>query len=325
MKINIYFYLLISVSSILFSQTGQAGVKIGVSDWPGWVAWYIADRKGYFAAHDTEVELIWFDRYTDSIDALIQGDLDANSQAWSDTLPLLVKGHKLELVLINDTSAGNDAIVTHADITEVEQLRGKRIALEINSLSHLLLDNTLQHHGMTTADVTLVDMPAKDATRALSNGLVDAAVSWNPWISKTLNSGKARLLLDSSMTPGLIIDALIARSDRLSDSDTQLQFIRLVHAWFDTVAFIREHPEEAATIMAEVTNVNREDYLKLLPGTAFFGAQANKESMNGALQDSTKDIVAYLLRHKVIDTPPDYEQAINKEMNRAASHNYHQK
>ena len=50
-----------------------AEVKVGVSDWPGWVAWYVAEQKGYFAAHGVKVKLVWFANYSDSISALSTG------------------------------------------------------------------------------------------------------------------------------------------------------------------------------------------------------------------------------------------------------------
>ncbi len=31
-----------------WSPLARAEVKVGVSDWPGWVAWYVADQNGYF-------------------------------------------------------------------------------------------------------------------------------------------------------------------------------------------------------------------------------------------------------------------------------------
>ena len=46
---------------------------MGVSDWPGWVAWYVAEEKGFFKKHGADVELVWFPNYTDSISALSAG------------------------------------------------------------------------------------------------------------------------------------------------------------------------------------------------------------------------------------------------------------
>ena len=51
------------------SAPALAEVKVGVSDWPGWVAWYVAEQKGFFKKHKADVKLVWFANYTDSISA----------------------------------------------------------------------------------------------------------------------------------------------------------------------------------------------------------------------------------------------------------------
>jgi len=98
-------------TALLLPRLAQAEIKVGVSDWPGWVAWYVAEQKGMFKKHGADVKLVWFANYTDSISALSSGQLDANSQTWSDTLGPLAKGIPIKAVLVNDNSAGNDALI----------------------------------------------------------------------------------------------------------------------------------------------------------------------------------------------------------------------
>jgi len=106
-----------------------AEVKVGVSDWPGWVAWYVAEQKGFFKKHGADVKLVWFANYTDSIAALSSGQLDANSQTWSDTMGPLAKGLPLKTILVNDNSAGNDAVVVSPKIKSFKDLKGKKIGV----------------------------------------------------------------------------------------------------------------------------------------------------------------------------------------------------
>lgn len=107
-----------------------AEVRVGVSDWPGWVAWYVAEQKGFFKKHGADVKLVWFVNYSDSIAALSSGQLDANSQTWSDTMSPIAKGLPLKAILVNDNSAGNDALMVSAKIRSFADLKGKSIALE---------------------------------------------------------------------------------------------------------------------------------------------------------------------------------------------------
>src|SRR4051812_7300506 len=129
--------------------TAHAEVKIGLSDWPGWVAWYIADQKGFFKKHGAKVKLVWFPNYTDSIAALSAGQLDANSQTWSDTMTPLAKGVQLKTIMVNDNSAGNDALMVSPKIKSFAELKGKSVALEQFSISHFVLANALARNGLT--------------------------------------------------------------------------------------------------------------------------------------------------------------------------------
>ncbi|WP_022981697.1 ABC transporter substrate-binding protein, partial [Ideonella sp. B508-1] len=167
---------------LLAAAPAQAEVKVGVSDWPGWVAWYVAEQKGFFKKHGADVKLVWFANYTDSISALSAGQLDTNSQTWSDTMGPLAKGVPLKTILVNDNSAGNDALMVSPKIKSFADLKGKSIALEQFSVSHFILVNALAKHGMKLSDVKIVNLSAGDAAAAFMSGRVEAAVVWNPWI-----------------------------------------------------------------------------------------------------------------------------------------------
>ena len=66
------------VVALSFSLTVHAAepLKIGYSDWPGWVAWQVAIEKGWFKEAGVDVEFEWFD-YVPSMDAFSAGKVDA--------------------------------------------------------------------------------------------------------------------------------------------------------------------------------------------------------------------------------------------------------
>jgi len=70
-----------------------ATITLGVSDWPGWVAWYVAEHNGYLKKYHADVKLVWFSSYTTSVEALSAGKLDANCQALIDTLAPIEKAY----------------------------------------------------------------------------------------------------------------------------------------------------------------------------------------------------------------------------------------
>jgi NitT/TauT family transport system substrate-binding protein len=294
----------------------QAEIKVGVSDWTGWVAWYVAQDQGYFRKYGADVKLAWFANYSDSIAALSTGQLDANSQTWSDTLGPLAKGLPLKVVLVNDNSAGNDALMVGPRIKTFADLRGHKIALEQYSISHFVLYTALAHNGLKPTDVNVVNLSAGDAAAAFMSGRVDAAVVWNPWISQIEKSGQGRALFTSAQMPGLIPDLLVAQARAVQAH--RKDFVGMIRAWFDAVAFIHAQPEHAVVIMSKVVSMSPDQYRVFLPGTRFFDAAANQQAFDAhnpqALVNVAPTIAAFLLSNKLIDGQPDAAHAIDRSL-----------
>jgi NitT/TauT family transport system substrate-binding protein len=296
----------------------HAEVKVGLSDWPGWVAWYVADQKGYFKKYGAKVKLVWFANYSDSIAALSAGQLDANSQTWSDTMTPLAKGVPLKTILVNDNSAGNDALMVSPRIKSFADLKGKSIALEQFSISHFVLAHALASNGLAIKDVKIVNLAAGDAAAAFMSGKVDAAVLWNPWVSKIETSGKGRALFTSKDMPGMVPDLLVAHSKALGDKAKRAELVAMIKAWFDTEQFIRSNQAEALQIMSKVVGMKPDEYKVFLPGTRFFSAADNGAALDPAQPQSLvaagPAIHKFLKENKLVDGTVDYARGIDSSL-----------
>lgn len=313
MKIRLLFTLL---TALTFSVSALAkdAIKIGYSDWPGWVAWEIAKEKGLFKKHGVEVELVWFPIYTDSLTALNTGKVDANCSAWCDVIAPLAEGVKLKVVLVNDNSAGNDAIIGKPGIESVKDLKGKTIATELGTVEHFVMLTALAKNGMSESDVQYKNLTVPDAAAAFIAGKVDAAGVWQPWISQIEREGKGKVLFSSKEMPGLIPDLLVFQEKVASERAAEVQ--KIVAAWFDVVAFIRSNEAEAVTIMAKVVEQKPADYKAFLPGTKFFDVAANLEAFeknesDKSLFGSGKKIAKFLIEKELIKGEPDYAAALD--------------
>ena len=310
------------IAGIVFALLTQplvahAEVKIGLSDWPGWVAWYVAEQKGFFKKHGADVKLVWFANYTDSISALSAGQVDGNSQTWSDTMAPLAKGIALKTILVNDNSAGNDALMVGPKIKSFADLKGKKVALEEYSVSHFILTMALTRNGMTLQDVNVVNLSAGDAAAAFMAGRVDAAVVWNPWINTIQTSGKGTPLFTSKDLPGLVPDLLVVKEKSLMAN--RKDFIGMIKAWYEVEAFLRSNPDEAATIMAKVVGLDAKDYKVFLPGTRFFNQTANLQAFGPAtdptsLLGAAPVISRFLLDNKLMEGKVDFAKGIDASL-----------
>lgn len=233
-------------------------IKLALSPWPGWFVWYLVKEKGFFEKNGVNVELVWFPVYSDSLSALATGKVDANSQTLSDTLAPASKGIKLKAVLVNDNSAGGDGIVAKPEIASVKDLKGKKVATELGTVDHLLMLTGLDKNGLKEKDVQYVNMTVNDAGPAFIAGNLDAAVLWEPFLSKAIAEGKGKLLFSSKDTPGLIPDLLVFREEVTKNRPDDVK--KILNAWFDALAYWKENPEESLKIMAKAAETPVEEY-----------------------------------------------------------------
>mgnify|MGYP001325073096 CR=1 FL=1 len=242
-------------------------LKIGYSDWPGWVAWEIAIEKKMFEKEGVDVQFEWFD-YVASMDAFAAGQLDGVTMTNGDALVTGSTGARNVMILINDYSDGNDMIVGAPGIESLKDLKGKKIGVEIGFVDHLLLLNGLEKAGMTESDVELVNVPTNETPQVLASGQVDAVGAWQPSSGQALSMvpGSKRIY-SSADEPGLIYDVLAVSPTSLAANRDEWQ--KVVKVWYQAVDFLKdpETREEAISIMAARVGLEPEEYKGFMDGT----------------------------------------------------------
>ena len=163
--------------------TGQT-LHLGLNPWIGNGIYHIAKEKGFFSAEGVNVEL---QDYADGAvgKQLISSDrVDMLSLTPETVVVIKDAGIDVKAVAFTDTSEGGDGIIATQNIKTLSDLRGKKVAYEEGSPSHFFLSYLLDKEGMSTKDLQSVNVIAPDAGAAFVSGNVDAAVTWQPWLSK---------------------------------------------------------------------------------------------------------------------------------------------
>jgi NitT/TauT family transport system substrate-binding protein len=145
-------------------------VQVGFSVWPGWLPWEITSQQQLVKSATLPVSFRWFDSYTESINALSKGEIQANSQTLNDTIASVSGGSDQVVVLVNDYSTGNDKIIVREGIKSIADLKGKKIAVENGTVDHFLLLLGLQKAALRIQDVTLVPLETSKAAEAFAAG-----------------------------------------------------------------------------------------------------------------------------------------------------------
>ncbi|MDB9438388.1 ABC transporter substrate-binding protein [Dolichospermum lemmermannii CS-548] len=131
------------------SLSNTPPIVIGYSNWAGWWPWAIAEAEGLFAKNGANVQMKWFDGYLESLQALAAGQLDGNSQTLNDTIAFAGDAVNGEVaVLVNDNSSGNDKIIVTEEMKTIQDLKGKKVAVEEGVVGDFLLSLALKKPGL---------------------------------------------------------------------------------------------------------------------------------------------------------------------------------
>jgi NitT/TauT family transport system substrate-binding protein len=312
------FALLLGVLAPALAATG-APLKIGYSDWPGWVAWQIAIDKNWFAQAGVDVQFQWFD-YSASMDAFTAGKIDANLMTNGDTLVTGAGGTRGVMILLTDYSSGNDMIVGRPGIRTLHDLKGKKVAVEMGLVEHLLLLNGLQKAGMSERDVTLVNAKTNELPQILASGDVAAIGAWQPVSGQSMKLvAGARPVYTSADEPGLIYDALAVNPASLAGR--RAQWKKVVQVWDRVVAYIGDPKTapDAMKIMSARVGLSPEDYGKLVAGTHLLSlAEGRSHFVRGdgfqSLYGSSRIADRFNVANSVYKAPQDIDAYVDSSL-----------
>jgi NitT/TauT family transport system substrate-binding protein len=232
------------------AQPADAGtVRVGHSTWVGNGPLYIARDKGYFEEAGIDFEDINIGDLKLRFAAAAAGEIDIILTTIDAMVLYLKEGDEYVLVTGADTSAGGDGIVASKDITTIPELKGKTVAFNEGSTSQFLLDVLLSENGMSEADIVPVNMDPGDAGAAFIAGQVDAAVTWEPWLTKAKNSENGHILFDTTNRQDFITDFVIVRKEFLAEHPDDVA--GFVKAWYKAVEYYKANQTEAVDVMAQ--------------------------------------------------------------------------
>ncbi len=285
----IFYYL--SHPNLLLSEPENGHGKspsvlmVGTNVWPGYEPLYLARELGFY---NSIVRLVEFTSTTQVIRAFRNGTIHVAALTLDEVLLLAQDGVEVKVILVTDISHGGDVILSKPEIKTLNDLKGKKVAVENTALGAYVLMRALQLAGMNLSDIEIVHSEASEHTEVFSSGEVDAVVSFDPARSRILNSG-ANSIFDSTMIPGEIVDVLVVRNDILKTSSDKLG--TLFNGWFKALDYLKNRPEHAAKLMTPRMKLSAEDVLASYDGLILPDLDKNKAMLGGAHPELDKLII----------------------------------
>lgn len=278
------------------SDSSAEPIKLAVYPLPSPYFEYAMESLELFTKNNANVELVEFAQYSDVIQALDSGSVDASIMGITEAVTPIANGLDLDIVLMTDYSAGMDGIVAAPGINSVKDLKGKTIATNIGTMNHMLLLTALEQAGLSESDVNITNMSEGDATAALVGGSIDAASIFDPQMSKAAKESGGKVIFSSKDLPGELSDVLIIKDSIVKDRPDEVQGI--VDAWYQVQDKYNKDSDSVVDLISPKAELTNDEFYSLLDGIDIATKNYNKEvfANNGEKMTSLVTKVADFLK-----------------------------
>lgn len=278
-------------------------LRLATAPWIGYTPLHIARDRKLFG--DLEIRIADFSTDFDARRSVSDRRVELLCSTLFDALRLIDHGTDLEVILVLDFSKGADGIVARPGVGGVRDLRGKRVAVEIGTLTQFVLLRALQRVGLDERDVTLVNLANEAAEDALAKGHIDAAALWEPFLSRAERKGGHRIF-SSTEIPGEILDVLSVRRDALENRPGDIDSILV--GWNGALGAIEREPRELEQAMAEHLDVTALEFHENMAGIEFVDFEQNRQLFDRSSERSVWAAYArtteFMVQNKLLALPP---------------------
>jgi len=213
----------------------------------------IAERNGL------KVESRLFNSGIATMEAAMAGELDVAFPNTRVLLPLLQKGDACFKGGVTFVDVNTVQMVASVDITEPEDLKGKKVGTRIGGIGEVALHMWLDKNGIDRSDVEVLNLAEEDQPIALYNGNVQAIIWPEPIPSIALQIGGDRVHrfgdIGAAFRDVSEVNVTCAWADAYGDDGME----KLVRAFIEAVDYLKANPEEGIALTARVLQLDPAD------------------------------------------------------------------
>ena len=301
--------------ALLFSLFGcgeqEAALRIGTNVWIGSEPLYLARDLGRF--DPAAVQLVEYPSASEVLRAFRNQAIDGMVISLDELFGLAADGFEPRIILVVDVSHGADVVVGRRGMRTMRDLKGKSVAVESSALGAFVLSRALALNGMQASDVDVVHLESNEQPDAFAKGLVDGAVTFDPYRAQFLRAG-GTTLFDSTQIPGEIVDLLAVRASTFKKQPKAIQ--QLLGGWFDAIDYMQREPEDAARRMGIRQQTSGEQFLEAQRGLHVPSREENLRMLGGpapALAVTGRRLMALMVDAKLLRNGVDIEKVLAPE------------
>ncbi|KPI49108.1 ABC transporter substrate-binding protein [Clostridioides difficile] len=229
--------------------------------------------------------------------ALAAGEIDF-LHALGGTSALIATSNGVELKILNTYSRSPKGfmILTNNDsIKSAADLAGKKVAGPKGTILHQVLIAALDKEGLSMDDVEFVNMGIPEASAALSDGSVDAALIAGPAALKAMKSGSKLVANGEGLVDGIIVTAV---STDFAEKHPEI-VERFMKVEKETLEYVNSNFDEAMEKVAKEVDLSLEETKELYTWYDFSLDITDKDI--SSLEDTQDFLIKNKLQEKKVN------------------------
>lgn len=217
----------------------------------------IADERGFFKENGLAVTIREYESGYNSLTHLVQGDPDIAAATEFAFVNKALRHPGLRIITSIATTAIHELVARKdRSIGKPSDLRGKRLGVSLKTSGEFFLTTFLILNNMMPDDVTIVDLSPPGLVEALSNGEIDAALSWDIFVHQMKEELGENAISWSAQGSQLASWVLVMKKETIDARPEVVE--RFIRSLILAEEFVRANNPEARAILARRWNREQE-------------------------------------------------------------------
>ncbi len=287
MKLQRVMFCAGALLALVFADTAsaQTTLRLGKAQ-PNQFAFVPADvgvDTGIFKKHGLDIEISSFAGDAKEMQALTAGGLDI-ALGGGPAIATIVKGVPMKAVAAEANAPNTILLVVLKDgpIQSVDDLKGRTVSVStVGSLTYWLTQQLSRAQGWGDNGIKIAPLgSAETQIAALKTHQIDGVTTDGATVYKFAETGAARILVKfGDRVKDFHVHVIYASNSLISEKPEALK--TFLAAWFETIAYMRDHRQETIDIAVKHTGVSPavaaesyDDTMPILSNDGHFSAKA---------------------------------------------------
>jgi NitT/TauT family transport system substrate-binding protein len=210
---------------------------------------WVAEDQGYFSQHGLKINVKLSGSGLAATKELVAGNADLATASEFVAASFILKGADIRIIT---TLCESDDVKLMArrdhGITQISDIRHKRIGVLRGSGGEFFLDLLLVLHRIPSQEVQKVDLTPSEQVMAISKGQVDAVITWDPFVAEVSKDVGTNVVSWSAQSEQNYYWLLLGTADRIAKMPSTIH--DFVSSLVAAEEFIKNHRNEAKSIVA---------------------------------------------------------------------------